>query len=132
MPRRAKGTIVFWANRRRRPVLPDAAPLRRFVVRRTVATRLWYVRVLDSKDVMLCVMLCVMSCGIFLCFMCQNMRQDICQDMCRLMKYNLSNPKPGRVGRAALDEYERHDLRYDIISVLTFDINDITHHCTYM
>ena len=49
MPRGAKGTVVFWANR---PVgVPSCpAPPRRSAVRRPAPTRLWYVRVLDSTS----------------------------------------------------------------------------------
>ena len=44
MPRRVKGTVLFWANRRTAP------PPRRPAVRRPAPTSPWYVRVLDSKN----------------------------------------------------------------------------------
>ena len=49
MPRKAKGTVVFWANR---PVgVPSySAPPRRSAVRRPAPTRPWYVWVLDSTS----------------------------------------------------------------------------------
>ena len=47
--RKAKGTVVFWANR---PIgVPSyRAPPRRSAVRRPAPTRPWYVRVLDSTN----------------------------------------------------------------------------------